>query len=88
MLVQDACSHGVVHPPLVVVMVMIRRHSVVGAMLVQKAVVLLMSRITLQGVQGCRYSRTGSEIHLGCRQGCKFRMTGAICPPKTTQRGE
>jgi hypothetical protein len=49
--VQNACSHGVVDPPLVVVM--IRRHSVVGAMLLlglllQMAVV--MSRITLQGV--------------------------------------
>jgi ascorbate-specific PTS system EIIC-type component UlaA len=79
---------------IMVVMVMIRRHTVMRAMLLlglllQMAVMMVvMSRITLQGVQRCRYNRTGSEIHLGCWQGCKFRMTDAICPPKTTQIGE
>lgn len=90
-LVQHACSHGVAGPPLL--MVMVRRHTVMGALLLQMAVVIVvivmvMSRIPLQGVQRCRYSRTGSANHFDRRGGRKFRTTDAMNPLKTTQRSD
>jgi hypothetical protein len=76
---------------MVVVVVMVRRHAVMGALLLQMAVVMVvvvMSRIPLQGVQRCRYSRTGSVHHFVRRRGCTFRTTEAINPLMPTQRSD
>jgi hypothetical protein len=69
---QGACSHGVV-----VVMVM------EALLLLQMAVVMVMSRIPLQRVHTCRYTRTGSAYHFGSRRGWTFRTRAAINPLMT-----
>jgi hypothetical protein len=68
---QDACSHGVV-------MVMEAL-----LLLLQMAVVMVMSRIPLQRVHTCRYTRTGSAYHFGRRRGWTFRTRAAINPLMT-----